>query len=229
LLRSLVTPPVDDQLLRQAQREPQGVVWTLWKATQEIRQQSESPPARLTIDRISLTADTRSERILREIAVQLGRRGGSDRYYDERFALPGLTLQLGPKSPKRAGHRVVVKRRFARVDLNRSELRHPRSSLRVFDALDLSSARLTRVDVAVDIEIDPRSVHVVPSNKRKVRASWYWGARGLETLYLFAQPRQIRVYDKRAERKRGPECVRFEAEERDLRAQRQLHLASDDN
>lgn len=184
---ALIAPLRKDRLLRAVRTDPTGLAWTLWRAIQVATVAPSSVDARLSIDRLSFTANARSVRVLRAIAARLGERRFGDAQYRERHALPGLTLELEPNAE--GG-------RFARVELYSNELAKPSASLEVFDALDLTSAVLTRVDVAVDLDVSPRRVHVIPSNKRKVRALWYWGSVGRETLYLFAAPHMVRIYDK---------------------------------
>jgi hypothetical protein len=202
---ALTAPRERERLFRDARRDPSGIAWTLWRAGQSAAERKEVTAA-LSIDRISLTANTRSKRILRSIAARHGERARWDYGYIERYTLPGFTLQFAPKNDTH---------RFARVDLRRSELDAPRHSIDVFDVLDLTTAALTRVDVAVDLFTNFEHVHVVPSNRRKVRVVSYWGER-VETYYLFARPRQIRVYDKSKQLKSKSACTRIEAELREL-------------
>jgi hypothetical protein len=215
----LTAGTADHVLLDQARNDPTGLAWTLWRSVQATLPRPERVEAELCVDRLSITANARSEPELRALAKSLGKKSPKgDRLYRARYDLPGMLLQFEPTISDEGAKDDDGQsaRRFARVELWQRELLHPRSSRRIFEVLDLDDAAITRIDIAVDLNVDFRLVHVVPVHKGKVSARWYWGQHGIETLYLFANPRKLRIYDKAREQDVEQEATRFEAELRKL-------------
>ena len=210
LLGISVTPEVMDRiLLKQVERDPSGLAWTLWRAAQGLDARPAQVNAKLSIDRLTLTADTRSKRMLRALAAQFGNKqskGGSSHYL-EHYELANAYLEFEPRGAPDAD-----RRRYARLDLWPSALDEAGACLQLLDKLDVATAVLTRVDVAVDLDVSLRSIHVIPSPRTKARVEWWWATHGLETIYLFRPPRRICIYDKARQAGLPSPLTRIEAQ-----------------
>lgn len=97
-----------------------------------------------------------------------------------------IYLQVEPLNPRQ---------RFAALKLHPASPDVPRVMALVRDQLVLASARVTGMDVAVDLPIDLHDVQVVPAGK--TRHQVVFGASGAETIYSGVRDgNQMKVYNK---------------------------------